>query len=461
MPTVYLSPVFNAWQGLNASGQVLAGGLLYAYQAGTSTPEAAYTTSAGSIANTNQIVLGSDGRPPSEIWLTAGQAYKFILQDSLGNPVGPTFDNVYGVNDPILDPVTAAATEWVLYSGTPTFINGTSFSVPGNAIATFQILRRVQASISTGTLVWGTVATAIYAGGITTVTLTLDGLSLDSGLTAVYTGILGSLHPSYPAIIGTAPYVIAAGTGDAFTATLASSFFPLNVDDFQIEVKAVGANTLTNPTFDLTLGASNTGAQKIVKFNNLPLVGGDIAGAGVMMQLRWSTTYGAWVLLNPAFGQVNPWSSSLIRAIVFTTNGTQVVPAGISFKATVQGGGSGSSQVPGSGGLSSLVYNGITLSAAGGVNGAGNAAASGGDLNINGSLGSSTGSSGGLMGPCITPTGYGYGGPMTSGANYQTQGSSGATVVKWFPPATTEMTATITVGGAGGNGGPGIVILEY
>ena len=459
MTTVYLSPVFNAWQGFNASGQVLAGGLLYAYQAGTSTPEATYTTSAGSIANTNPIVLGSDGRPPSEIWLTAGQAYKFILQDSLGNPVGPTFDNVYGVNDPVLDPAFPTISEWNAYSGTPTFINATSFSVAGNAVATFQPLRRVEASISTGTLVYGTVASSTYNGSITTVVLTMDAASLDSGLTVVSPGLLNSTHPSYPAVIGSAPYVIGAGTGDAITATLAATVTTL-ADDFQVEVKATAANTLVNPTFALTLGSTNTGAFPIVKYNNLPLVSEDIAGAGALLQLRWSSTFSSWILTNPSFGPVYPFSATN-RVIIFTTGGTQMVPAGFAFKATVQGGGSGSSQVPGSGGLSSLVYNGVTLSAAGGVNGAGNAAASGGDLNINGSLGSSTGASGGLMGPCITPTGYGYGGPMTSGANYQTQGSSGATVIKWFPPSSIALTATVVVGGAGGNGGPGIVILEY
>lgn len=459
MTTVYLSPVFNGWQGFDSSGQVLTGGQLFTYQAGTTTPEATYTTNSGSIANTNPIVLGSDGRPTSEIWLAAGQAYKFILEDSLGNQIGSTLDNVYGVNDPVLDPVVAAATEWVLYSGTPTFISGASFSVPGNAIATFQILRRVQATISTGTLVWGTVATATYANSITTVTLTMDGLSLDSGLSAVSTGILGSLHPSYPAIIGTAPYVIAAGTGDAFTATLASSFYPLNVDDFQIEVKAVAANTTGAPTFDLTLGASNTGAQKIVKYNNAPLVAGDISGAGVVLQLRWSTTYGAWILLNPAFGQVYPWSASN-QVIIFTASGTQVVPAGFAFKATVQGGGSGSSQNPGAGGASSIVFNGVTVTANGGVLGA-NASASGGDLNISGTQGSASAGNGTYAGACVTPTGYGYGGPTNQNAVNQFAGSSGATSIKWFPPASTQLTATITVGAAGGNGTAGIVILEY
>jgi len=98
MATVNFSPIFNGWQGFNAQGQPLNAGLIYTYQAGTSTPLATYTTSAGSVANTNPIVLGADGRPPQEIWLVQGSAYKFALYDSIGNLLW-TYDNIYGVND--------------------------------------------------------------------------------------------------------------------------------------------------------------------------------------------------------------------------------------------------------------------------------------------------------------------------------------------------------------------------
>ena len=98
MPAVNLSPLFNASQEFTAGGLVLAGGLLTTYNAGTSTPLATYTTSIGNIANSNPIQLGPDGRPPGEIWLAVGLAYKFILTDSLGlNPL--SFDNIFGIND--------------------------------------------------------------------------------------------------------------------------------------------------------------------------------------------------------------------------------------------------------------------------------------------------------------------------------------------------------------------------
>lgn len=96
---VSFSPVFNATQLFTTGGLPLSGGLINTYLAGSSTPAATYTTSGGTIAGTNPIVLGPDGRPPTEIWLTTGQAYKFILTDSLSNLLG-TFDNIIGILSP-------------------------------------------------------------------------------------------------------------------------------------------------------------------------------------------------------------------------------------------------------------------------------------------------------------------------------------------------------------------------
>lgn len=79
------------------SGIPLAGGLIYTYAAGTTTPQAAYTTSAGNVAHANPIVLNSAGRVASggEIWLTDAVAYKFVLQTSAAVTIG-TYDNVTG-----------------------------------------------------------------------------------------------------------------------------------------------------------------------------------------------------------------------------------------------------------------------------------------------------------------------------------------------------------------------------
>jgi hypothetical protein len=96
---VKLSPLAGAgWQFFDNLGIPLAGGLLYTYTAGTTTPQATYTSSAGTIANTNPIVLDAAGRTANQTWLTAGVAYKFVLQTPAAVTIG-TYDNISGIND--------------------------------------------------------------------------------------------------------------------------------------------------------------------------------------------------------------------------------------------------------------------------------------------------------------------------------------------------------------------------
>ena len=97
---VNLSPVGGvAAQFFDNSGNVLTGGKLYTYLAGTTTPAATYTTSAGSTAWSNPIVLDASGRVSGsgEIWLTDGIAYKFVLKDS-NDVLIATYDNLTGIN---------------------------------------------------------------------------------------------------------------------------------------------------------------------------------------------------------------------------------------------------------------------------------------------------------------------------------------------------------------------------
>jgi hypothetical protein len=81
------------WQFFDNNGVPLAGGLIYTYAAGTTTPQATYTTSAGTVAHPNPIVLNSAGRVPGgEIWLLFAN-YKFVLQTSAAVLIA-TYDNI-------------------------------------------------------------------------------------------------------------------------------------------------------------------------------------------------------------------------------------------------------------------------------------------------------------------------------------------------------------------------------
>lgn len=97
----YLCPLSAILQYFNNTGVVLSGGKIYTYTAGTSSPQTTYTDSTGITANANPIILDSAGRLPNvTIWQPAGVALKLIFTDASDNPIGPTFDQVSGINDP-------------------------------------------------------------------------------------------------------------------------------------------------------------------------------------------------------------------------------------------------------------------------------------------------------------------------------------------------------------------------
>ena len=115
--SVNLSPVGNGFQFFSNDGLPLAGGKLQTYQAGSTTPLATYTDSSGLIANTNPIILGTDGRPPSTIWLEDGFFYKFVLSTA-SDVVIQTYDNLYGIIGTAPTPPTPLpAGTIVLWSG--------------------------------------------------------------------------------------------------------------------------------------------------------------------------------------------------------------------------------------------------------------------------------------------------------------------------------------------------------
>ena len=100
MPTVNLSPLGGAAsQFLDNNGVILSGGKLYTYAAGTTTPQATYTSSSGATPHANPIILDSAGRVPGgEIWLVRGLVYKFSIETSASVLTG-TYDNIPGIVD--------------------------------------------------------------------------------------------------------------------------------------------------------------------------------------------------------------------------------------------------------------------------------------------------------------------------------------------------------------------------
>ena len=199
--TVFIAPNPRQ-QYLDANGDPLSGGLLFTYAAGTTTKTATYTTSVGNVANSNPIVLDSSGRTPYGIWLTDGQAYKFTLAPSgdTDPPSASVFseDNIDGTND--FDAV--GVSQWAASGMAPTYISTTQLTVTGDQTSILQVGRRIQATVSSGT-VYGQISVSAYTS-ITTVTLVMDaGDALDSGLTEFNYGILSVTSPSIPKLSDT------------------------------------------------------------------------------------------------------------------------------------------------------------------------------------------------------------------------------------------------------------------
>jgi len=89
--TTQLSPL-AVQKFFDSNAIPLVGGKLFTYIAGTSTPQVTYTDSTGGTPNTNPIILNSRGE--CNVWLTPGQAYKFVLQDAAGNVIW-SIDNIF------------------------------------------------------------------------------------------------------------------------------------------------------------------------------------------------------------------------------------------------------------------------------------------------------------------------------------------------------------------------------
>lgn len=78
-------------QFFDANGHPLAGGKLYSYSAGTTTPLVTYTDQAGTSANTNPVIL--DARGEASVWLGTGP-YKLRLTTATDVDIW-TVDDIY------------------------------------------------------------------------------------------------------------------------------------------------------------------------------------------------------------------------------------------------------------------------------------------------------------------------------------------------------------------------------
>ena len=121
-----------AAQFFDNNGVILSGGKIYTYAAGTTTPQATYTSASGVTPHANPIILDSAGRVPGgEIWLTDSLIYKFVIETSTSILIG-TYDNITGINSNFVnytiqeEVITATAGQTVFNLTTMTYTPGTN-----------------------------------------------------------------------------------------------------------------------------------------------------------------------------------------------------------------------------------------------------------------------------------------------------------------------------------------------
>lgn len=202
-------------QFFDNNGNPLAGGLVYTYAAGTTTPKASYTDSAAGTPNANPVVLDSAGR--ANIWISG--SYKIVVQDSSAVTISTT-DNI---------------TSFTSASNSTTFSDGT-WTMQNASDVTKQMVMDLS-GVSTGTTITMTVPNGNFTPiGIAT-TQTLTNKTLTSP-------VLNS--PT----INTPVYAAEAAIASASTTDLASGSSNLVSISGTVTITSFGSNaTTTNPIY--------------------------------------------------------------------------------------------------------------------------------------------------------------------------------------------------------------------
>jgi hypothetical protein len=472
---VYLSPVFGAgWQLLTNAGVVLAGGSVTCYQAGTTTPQATFTDNTGGTPNANPIPLDSAGRLGSptnvEMWLTGGQAYKFIVKDVNGVQVGLAWDNISGINDPG-SAVAGSLNAWNVVAGTPTFISATQFSMTGNQTATFPVGTRVKSTVTAGTA-YGVVS-AVAFGAFTTVTLVNDGTTLDSGLSQVATSVNTVTGPNVGAAAVAYSSAITNPSGsvgaDLVAKAAVAATTTTNLNAVSKAVSLAGGPTAFTLTPVPAIAAYVQGqtwlAQANVASSGVTTI--NISGQGVksLKQLNSSGTKVDATLVNGGIYELaydgtdvtvmnpTPSTGKLLRVTTVTASGTWTRGAGTTscmVEAVGGGGGGGTGTSGGAGGYAKayVASPGATETVIIGTAGAGTAAAAA--------------TAGGATSFGTTPSCVASGGVVTTGAggvgttgDVLLTGNAGATTgnAGFFGGAVGAAAAIANSGAGGATGG--------
>lgn len=267
----------------DANDEPLAGGKLYTYQAGTTTPLATYTDQSGSSANTNPIILDANGE--CNLWLSAAGTYKFVLTNS-ADATQWTVDNVRGSSAQENDGFESLAVDNISLDGNTI----STLDTNGNLVLTPNGTGKVRFSSATATTVpyfdanKDLVSSSVtptelgYVSGVTSAVQTqLDAKASSASLTA-HIDDAADAHAA-SAITNTPSGNLAAttvqgalnelqtdvdtrATSAALTAHDADTTSVHGIADTSVLVTLTGSQTLTNKTLTAPAISSPTGIVK-------------------------------------------------------------------------------------------------------------------------------------------------------------------------------------------------------
>lgn len=254
-----------------SDGTVNAGGKVYFYEPGTSTPKDTYTTSDLSVANTNPLTLNAAGR--GKAWLNG--AYYIRVFDADGNLLDEE-DNYNKGNSFDMTAVTAARTMVGLddtgaftHSGTYT-VSLTQASTLGSGWYTRHW------NIGTGVITFSRLAAGDTINGSAANFTLQPGEEVLIVVNAGTTGFVVSI--TKPDL-----YATASGT-DTYTCTFAPAI-PALYSGQKLRVRFTNANTSTTPS----LSPNGLGPYTIKKEGSAALIAGDIP-AGHEAELTYNGT---------------------------------------------------------------------------------------------------------------------------------------------------------------------------
>ena len=228
--------------------------------------------SQASLSSAVTALFVAIGANPRGAWLTATvYAFKDIIET--GSPIAPYMCVTAHTSGVFSTDYTAG--RWVVIGSAQPIASQVTSTATGDVSAT-----NVQSAIAE--LASEKVAKALNGSDFANISTVRDNLSVFSRTEGQTSSYLAAT---------------AAGTFDAITASFTPAITALTNGQV-LYVRAIGANTVTNPTFTPNSGVVT--AKTIKKLNNIVLNVGDINGSSHVLILQYNLTVDAWFLLNPA-----------------------------------------------------------------------------------------------------------------------------------------------------------------